>query len=116
MLTFAKEKMLNIMPLTITNSEVKVLLPVRSRIADFFQAEERVIVEWKSSEEHPVSLFDGKYKFDCGQGETITIYGKPGFCSAILSELGKNGLMIDKRPQVYTTSRFWAHLTGRRTY
>ncbi len=86
---------------------------MKARIADVFQTEERVVVEWKSSEEHPVFLF-GKYEFASGQGETFTIQGKPGFCSAVLSELGKNGLMIDKRPLVYSTSRFWIHLTGKK--
>ena len=103
------------MSLTITNYDVRITIPIRDRFKDLFQTDEKVIVEWKSSEEHPVSLFNGKFHYECGEGETFTIHGKPGFCSAVLSELGRNGLMIDKRPLIHSTARFWSHLSEKRT-
>jgi hypothetical protein len=103
------------MSYTIDARAIDVSLPLMIRFFDLFQTDERVIVEWKSSEEHPVSLFNGRFHYECGEGETFTIQGKPGFCSAVLSELGRNGLMIDKRPLIHSTSRFWIHLSGKRT-
>lgn len=98
----------------ITHTNVNLPVSLTIRIADFFQAEEQIAVEWLSPEKKEVTLFSGLYSYEKGASETFIVRGKPGYCTAVLKELGTHGTIIDKRPQ-NSSVKFWIHLSGRRT-
>lgn len=101
------------MPQLIYSSSVKVIIPLRVQLGDFFQPDEQLAVEWISSEFQDVSLFSGLLHYTKNTGETFVIRGKPGYCSAVLAELNMHGIIVDKRPQ-NPSVKFWVHLTGKR--
>ena len=72
-------------------------VPLLTRLADAFKAEEEILIEWTSPNYVKVEIFFGFVRYERGERCTFRIRGKPGFAAEAIKHLSSQGTILERK-------------------